>query len=906
MAANSDSDSGINLKIISFNMRGFHQGRSVIEDMIAEESPDVLLLQEHWLTPDNLYLFDRYFSGYFSFGSSAMSSVLETGMLRGRPYGGVLTLVRNNLRVITKTIFCSDRYAVIQVGDFVIINVYLPCAGSYNRQLVCDEVLAEIGAWCDRYSDCEFIFAGDLNVNLDSSDIVARSIINFSQNYGLSRCDDLFPCEKVPTYIDSALHQQSQIDYILVSSSCTVNSFSVADPDINFSDHLPLVMDVLCRVSTSLMGKNGYKFDKVPKQYFLRWDKADRNSYYRYTGDNITPLIARLDAILVSKEFDPENIDAIYADIVGILSKGAKMFVPKRGKQFFKFWWSEELSILKKSAMDSNKKWVAAGKPRSGPLYISRQQSRMNYRKVLRETEQESTLSYTNDLHEALMRKNGVAFWKCWKSKFECHGRPVEVDNCVDNDAVAEKFSLHFASSYTPNYPERAKEALENYRVMRATYCGFPLTEEHIIDTELVSNVISRLHNGKAPDIAGLSAEHLSYSHPALSVVLCKLFRIIVNSSYIPTGFKCGYIVPIPKLKDSRVKSLSCDDFRGIAISPVVSKVFEHCVLDRFQHFLSSCDAQFGFKKGVGCRNAIYRVRKIVDKFIEGGDTANICALDLTKAFDKVNHASLYMKLMKRHIPLQLLQLLENWLSDSFACVKWGSSWSQIFQITSGVRQGSVLSPFLFAIFIDDVGKIQSNRYGTYIILYADDILLVAKSVTALQRMLWLCEQELNSIDMVINVKKSCCMRVGTRQDKPCSNINTIDGRQLSWVNEIRYLGVVIVRSVKFKCSIDQAKKSFYRAANSIFAKVGRLASEEVVVELLKCKCLPILLYALEVCNLNKSTMQSLDFTLNRFFMKLFRTSNMEIVTHCQEFFGCDLPSVTLRKRCVKFIGTNG
>ena len=83
---------------------------------------------------------------------------------------------------------------------------------------------------------------------------------------------------------------------------------------------------------------------------------------------------------------------------------------------------------------------------------------------------------------------------------------------------------------------------------------------------------------------------------------------------------------------------------------------------------------------------------------------------------------------------------------------------------------------------------------------------------------------------MVINAKKSCCMRVGTRQDKSCSNINTTDGRQLSWVNEIRYLGVVIVRSVKFKCSVDQAKKSFYRAANSTFAKVGRLTSEEVVL----------------------------------------------------------------------------
>ena len=88
---------------------------------------------------------------------------------------------------------------------------------------------------------------------------------------------------------------------------------------------------------------------------------------------------------------------------------------------------------------------------------------------------------------------------------------------------------------------------------------------------------------------------------------------------YIPAGFRHGYIVPIPKLKETRSKSMSCDDFRGIAISPIISKVFEHCVLDIFlKNFLSS-DAQFGFKKGVGCRNAIYTVRTIVDRIVEGG-----------------------------------------------------------------------------------------------------------------------------------------------------------------------------------------------------------------------------------------------------------------------------------------------
>ena len=66
-------------------------------------------------------------------------------------------------------------------------------------------------------------------------------------------------------------------------------------------------------------------------------------------------------------------------------------------------------------------------------------------------------------------------------------------------------------------------------------------------------------------------------------------------------------------------------------------------------------------------------------------------------------------------------------------------------------------------------------------------------------------------------------------------------------------------------------------------------------------KCLPILLYALEVCNLGKRVLQSLDFTVNRFFMKLFRTSNIETVLYDQTVFGCELPSVLLVKRYDKF-----
>jgi len=111
-------------------------------------------------------------------------------------------------------------------------------------------------------------------------------------------------------------------------------------------------------------------------------------------------------------------------------------------------------------------------------------------------------------------------------------------------------------------------------------------------------------------------------------------------------------------------------------------------------------------------------------------------------------------------------------------------------------------------------------------------------------------------------------MRIGSRHVKMYAKITMCDGGELRWVDEIRYLGVLLpaVQNLSVP-SIDKAKRTFYRAANSIFAKIGRLASEEVMVQLLKQKCLPILLYALDVglCNLHKRSMLSLDFTFNRF-----------------------------------------
>ncbi len=91
---------------------------------------------------------------------------------------------------------------------------------------------------------------------------------------------------------------------------------------------------------------------------------------------------------------------------------------------------------------------------------------------------------------------------------------------------------------------------------------------------------------------------------------------------------------------------------------------------------------------------------------------------------------------------------------------------------------------------------------------------------------------------MSINVAKSACLRIGKDYKTAPLCMRTSDGREIPWQNNIRYLGMYLVANKGFSCSFDSAKRSYYRAFNAIYSKIGGIASEEAIVEMLKMKCL--------------------------------------------------------------------
>jgi len=182
--------------------------------------------------------------------------------------------------------------------------------------------------------------------------------------------------------------------------------------------------------------------------------------------------------------------------------------------------------------------------------------------------------------------------------------------------------------------------------------------------------------------------------------------------------------------------------------------------------------------------------------------------------------------------------------------------------------------------------------------LYADDILLLSQSVACMQAMLDICSRQSKHLDLQFNVVKSVVMRIGNRCNSKCCDV-LLDDKKLPYVDEIKYLGIVIKKGRCFDRSFSSVKVKFFRCFNAIYSK-SSYASEDVIINLFKSYCLPLVTYACEAITPNRAEIKSLNKLISIAFYKIFHTFDNDVINAARIEFGLgDISeSLTTRHNC--------
>ena len=175
----------------------------------------------------------------------------------------------------------------------------------------------------------------------------------------------------------------------------------------------------------------------------------------------------------------------------------------------------------------------------------------------------------------------------------------------------------------------------------------------------------------------------------------------MIQHGYVPQEFLSGVITPL--VKDTEGDVSSTGNYRGLTLGVVFASLFESAVLLKIGHKLTTDNLQFGYKSGHSTSHALYVLRSCIDYFIERRSNVFVAFLDCSKGFDKVSHHAIFIKLMQRGIPLCFLNVIIYWYLNMSSVVKWNNVISRSFRVTSGVRQGGILSPRLFVVYEDDL-----------------------------------------------------------------------------------------------------------------------------------------------------------------------------------------------------------
>ena len=156
----------------------------------------------------------------------------------------------------------------------------------------------------------------------------------------------------------------------------------------------------------------------------------------------------------------------------------------------------------------------------------------------------------------------------------------------------------------------------------------------------------------KSPGFDGITSEDVKFAGPVINGLLAKLFTMIFINGYLPPAMIKTVLVPILKSRSRRVSDKS--NYRLVALSTTLSKIFEKVLFKRLKQYLNTCENQFGFKSGHGTELCIFTLKELLSLYTKASSYMFVGLLDASATFDRVNHVTLMQKLFERDVPLYL------------------------------------------------------------------------------------------------------------------------------------------------------------------------------------------------------------------------------------------------------------
>ena len=445
--------------------------------------------------------------------------------------------------------------------------------------------------------------------------------------------------------------------------------------------------------------------------------------------------------------------------------------------------------------------------------------------------------------------------------------KDAEGKTIFDNESQCKRWKEHFEDLLNRPPPANPPEILPARRDLPIS-CEVP-------DLEEIERAVNLLNLNKAAGPDAIPPEALKADVEATTGILHDLFVRVWNEEEFPMDWKEGHIVKLPKKGDLS----NCNNYRGITLLSMPGKVFNRVLLERIKSTVDEQlrDQQAGFRKNRSCIDQIAALRIIIEQTVEWNASLIVNFIDFEKAFDSIDRSTLW-KIMRHYgIPQKIVNLTEKIYAGTNCRVIHDGQLSDSFDIKTGVRQGCILSPFLFILAMDwlmkesTAGRRNGIQWTPWIQLddldFADDVSLLSHTQQQMQGKTRALDEISQSIGLHIHPQKSKLLQIKTNGDPI-----TVRGRALEEVESFTYLGSVIDKKGGTTADI-MARISKARVAFKSLDKVWR---DRTVTAKTKCRLFTsnvksVLLYGCETWSLTQSDIKKLQTFINGCLRKIIR-----------------------------------